>query len=353
MTLALILAGVLAASAGQSSKATSTDPQNTTTQSTEDENTDTQGTATQGTDTQSTATHAATSVQQQLTNTQQALVKAQAQTAVATAEAKVAKAEATTAKDAIAELKSGKLLSLGLTGGAAVALQTPSPIRNENSQHVGVGTTSVAYLLLLPAYWGASDANRNYCASSWTTGDEDAAIAASIATTKRQAEREIKAAIAEIRTQMPKEMILATVFPHNPRAEVLLPRIAELATLTPDEYERQSPDVINALAQTIWDPTRSSSCFWKKFGVWLGKPSSYNVKTSYITDTTSTTREFTPQVAFGVGFAPNAYFSVLVGFTLGTFRLATSDSGQNESEITWASTIAVGGNLDLVSALFK
>jgi hypothetical protein len=269
-------------------------------------------------------------------------------------EIKAAREEASAAQEQFAQLKSGKLLSLGFTGGLALALQTPSLITNSSAKHAGVKTTIMPYVMLLPAYWGASEANRYFCASSWSTGDEDSATEAALAITRRHAERQYRAALNALKAGLPEEEILQLLFGGNPKVgEWLLPRIKAHMDETAPDFEEQSQYAITTLANAFWAPTLRGDCAFKKLGVWFGLPSSYSAKSLLATDTAAATREFSPLAAFGVGFAPNAYFSLLAGFSVGTFKTISTETAPGESDLSWSGTIAAGGNLDLVGALFK
>jgi hypothetical protein len=70
-------------------------------------------------------------------------------------------------------------------------------------------------------------------------------------------------------------------------------------------------------------------------------------------------REIKPTVSAGLVFLPNAYISVLVGVTAARFVMpavpATDDEpARPETTRRFSSiTVGVGGNLDLLSAVFK
>jgi hypothetical protein len=114
----------------------------------------------------------------------------------------------------------------------------------------------------------------------------------------------------------------------------------------------QEANILNVLAQHGWNPTLPGKCFWKRVGVWVGRPLGYATQTRLRGDTERVKREIDPVVAFGVGFTPHAYLSLLVGVTLANIEVAPS-SGAVTQGLTWAGTIAIGGNLDLVGAWLK
>lgn len=271
-------------------------------------------------------------------------------------EVKAAQEQATAAQEQFAQLKSGTLLSMGFTGGLALSMQVPSPINNSTARQTGVKTTTMPYVMLLPAYWGAPEANRHFCASSWSSGDEDSATEAALAITRRQAERLFKAAIHALKAGLPDEEIVKMLFAGSQKAgQLLLPQLKQLLDEGAPDFEARSQYAITTLANAFWAPTLRGDCGLKKVGIWFGLPTSYSAKSQLATDTleAEASREYTPQAAFGLGFAPNAYFSILAGLTVGTFKTISVDSAPGESDLAWSGTIAVGGNLDLVGALFK
>ena len=88
-------------------------------------------------------------------------------------------------------------------------------------------------------------------------------------------------------------------------------------------------------------------------------PLSYDARTTVpnedATDEGATAmRKVTPLIAFGLGFSPNKYLSLLVGLTVAqTSREKTDTAAAVEDETLWATTVGFGGNLDIITALTK
>ena len=112
------------------------------------------------------------------------------------------------------------------------------------------------------------------------------------------------------------------------------------------------------MAGLEWKAAKDAACWQRRFGIWVGVPVNYDVTTTVPNgdskDTGQTaSRNVKPIVAFGGAFTPNAYFSVLLGVTVATVtRDATVTTGAFDRTI-WATTIGLGGNLDIVTALAK
>jgi hypothetical protein len=112
--------------------------------------------------------------------------------------------EATRDADADAEAQSQRLMSAGFTLGYALAFATGTPWRT-NARMVNAQTTSMPYLLVLPAYWGKPKALRDYCAAAWIGGDEYAATRAAMIVARRAANELVQAVKASIRAGLPAE----------------------------------------------------------------------------------------------------------------------------------------------------
>lgn len=266
------------------------------------------------------------------------------------------------AEETASRLRSGRLLSLGVTGGAALAVITPmfedgSPTVN-NATTATVSPAPMPYLALLPAYWGYREAARTYCASSWGGGSEKDAYISANAVSRDAA-----------------ELVLAAIetFPHDVSVEDLKKRLR--LELEGDLGQRilgepghendqlvgeihrylQKPDLevrkrlVARIALLDWDPSRPALCWISKFGVWLGVPAAHEVRAKV--QGVNANQTYRPVVAFGITFVPNAYVSVLLGAVFGNFMIGETTDTKGTPQPAWGLVIGLGGNLDILPAL--
>ncbi len=114
-----------------------------------------------------------------------------------------------------------------------------------------------------------------------------------------------------------------------------------------EKSEVQLELLVEAMASQRWNPSVDVTCWYRKFGAWIGRPGSYTVE-SNIGGESAGELEFEPVVAFGLGYSPNSYLSIVAGATYGA--LAEADDTKHQ---TWAFTAGIGGNLDIITGLIQ
>jgi hypothetical protein len=280
-------------------------------------------------------------------------------------QAAAAGAKAVAAEDALAEVQGGKFISSGLTGGVALAIQTPLG-RLKGTSQTSAASTAMPYVMILPAYWAAPEATRVYCASDWGSGRQILASRAALAVAKEQAEVLFDTIVSSLNAKESAEVIADQFLLERAKEALGEGRAAQAKSLstglvnaidqwnqskakTGPEGSRQRDDIIVAIANLDWNIALSGRCGWKKWGPWVGKPLAYDARTT-LTGFGDSERQFSPVVALGVGWSPNSYFSLLAGVTLGNVS-TQGDAPVDKS--CWAGTFAIGGNLDLLGRLFK
>lgn len=267
------------------------------------------------------------------------------------------KEKADTAESQKDLLKHGKLMAMGLTGGAAFAVQTPLRTYGQQTAHV----VAMPYLLVLPGYFGAREAVRQYCASSWGVGDNSTAHSAAKAAAMSAAKELLASIEANLSAGAAKEVVRkkflndSDVFDVDDDfvawAKSTIDAIDALRRLAPGQRGTEEAKVLEAIVSfVLWHPTWPASCIKRSFGLWVGLPANYEVTTKLSATDTRASREIKPNVAFGLGYSPHAYLTVLAGATIASVETPT-DSGLDRT--VWAGTFAVGGNIDLLGELFK
>lgn len=256
--------------------------------------------------------------------------------------------EATRDADANAEAQSQRLMSAGFTLGYALAFATGTPWRT-NARMVNAQTTSMPYLLVLPAYWGKPKALRDYCAAAWIGGDEYEATRAAMIVARRAAVELVRAVKASIRAGLPAEQTyyeLLNVAGSLTNATVIYQHVRNGIeaddTIEAQEHEDRA---IGQLSQWIWNPSLKASCGWRQLGLWVGKPVDFDggIRVD------STRQEATIKSVFGAGFgySPNSYFTILAGWAF--THLPGVDAPRNSSTLVFG----VGGNIDALGALAR
>lgn len=256
------------------------------------------------------------------------------------------------------ELKEGKLMSVGLTGGAAAAVQFPA--WGDGAAQEGLKVVAMPYIMIFPFYVGALQATREYCASAWTAGSEDAATAAAVAISRKRAERRFDAIITALRAG---ESEIGKIAEESDTTEGFVKRAREVYLAMPEQSEQQRLAkqayrgvLIDQLSNMDWNPAWPGKCAHRQIGVWVGRPANYEVNTSLVEQggaVVESKREVSPVVAFGLGYSPNAYFSVLAGLTVGSLKQRDVEGSPGVEKVLWAGTVALGGNLDLIGGIFK
>lgn len=304
---------------------------------------------------------------------EQVIAKETAQRAEATAAE--AKKSAEEAQGTVSSLRNGRLMSMGLTGGVALALQFDGPFNRDHAKHTGVALTGMPYLMVMPFYWGTSEVTREACVSSWGGGDEATSYAAARAVARKRAERIFDSVVTLLRAPStpPKDDDIIKFLALNHyddetdfAKEPMLSSIREYVAMpkTNDTERKAAAEkkdlILDMMANVQWRASLAATCWHKRLGVWVGAPLNYDATTS-VPDPQPTTagepankiRSIKPIVAFGLGFSPNAYFSILAGFSASTVeREAVGDDPLLRRTI-WSTTLAIGGTLDIAAALTK
>jgi hypothetical protein len=255
---------------------------------------------------------------------------AEAKRRAAQEEADAAKEAAKHAEDQLNDARAGKLIKYGVTGGFAIVAQSRSPVRGtlgaaQRSFHL----TTMPYLAIMPWYWMQSDMAATYCASSFIDADAAAAAAAAMERARRI-------------------MRVSLSLDDNDALE------------GKDKARKQvAREHLELAARAKWDPTRPPSCWPTRFGFFVGKPVSYTAAVYPNLSEEEELREIKPTATAGVVFIPNAYIAVLLGVTgARIIQPAVPETGAQpgrpELPLRFSSfTVGVGGNLDLVSAVFR
>lgn len=92
-----------------------------------------------------------------------------------------------------------------------------------------------------------------------------------------------------------------------------------------------------------------SECIWHKIGIYVGKPFSYDTKTTVGRDTAPTAREREVRtlLSTGLAFSPAAYYSITLGLT---FAAVNRDDHTSTSLVI--PTVGIGANADMLKLLF-
>lgn len=136
------------------------------------------------------------------------LASAKLEAAVSKLKEEIATQKAEDAIGAKAVTENAKLLKSGITIGVSAGLQFPLFARKGTSlqQAAFVG---MPYVLILPGYWGGSDARREYCATAWGGGGESEATSAAMEVARRKALTKFEAFVNSINAGLPDSQILA------------------------------------------------------------------------------------------------------------------------------------------------
>lgn len=292
------------------------------------------------------------------------LVEARQRLAEAREEEGEARAEAKAATAEVETLRAGKLIQYGITAGVGVAVHAPF-VRISGNDLRSAAVSAAPYVLFVPGYWRQMpDSRRLYCASSWGGGNSDVAQEAAEAAARLEAARRINNLVEELRLRLATSSDLSAeeletlgeqyFGGYKERTGRLrtgsrsLTEYVELAMAVAkssgDEAVEKRQSLISAYASHIWQPGRPTSCVWSKFGVWAGFPTGYRGRVRRGDDIA--VEDINPRVAFGLSFTPNAYVSLLAGFSYATFDTINANSEEEELGL-WTVMVALGGNLDL------
>ncbi|MBZ4373801.1 hypothetical protein [Corallococcus sp. AS-1-6] len=242
-------------------------------------------------------------------------------------------AAAKSAEDQLNDARANKLIRYGVTAGFAVVAQSRSPgPAGKDAKQKSLNITTMPYLVLVPAFWFIGDSLATYCASNYIGRDEAAATAAAIE--RAQARARVAAS----------------------------PDLQRRLNSSEQEVKQAANDEIYEMARSkIWDPDPSlkGKCGWTRVGLYLGKPSDYDASIQPTAVGPELKRKVNPTGSVGVAFVPNAYVTVLLGLTASSYTepavlAADGQSEQPESTRRFMNfTFGVGGNLDLLGAIFR
>jgi hypothetical protein len=214
---------------------------------------------------------------------------------------------------------------------------------------VNAQATQMPYLLILPAYWGKPKALRDYCAAAWIGGDEYEATRAAMSVARRAANELIQAVKASIRAGLPSEQTyyeLLEVTGSLTNATVIYELVAK-AVDSKDSIKALAFEdrAVDQLSQWVWNPSHKASCGWRQLGAWLGRPIEFDGGIRI--DGAQSQATVKSVVAVGLGYSPNAYFTILAGW--GFTHLPDGGNVRNSSTLVFG----VGGNIDALGALAR
>lgn len=285
------------------------------------------------------------------------------------------------------EIKSGKLIRYGITGGVAFAVTTPFVSMGGFRQKTG-DVTAMPYINLLPAYWrgGYHRATHVACASQYS-GGQDAARKVAREIAHDDAEVVVDALLAEAaswRGNQPTAAVRATELNERyplPANKITVPGTVDangtahkkktknvgkldevdvedvkllrlaLDRQDKDEAKQLRANLVTRIANRIWIPTLDARCVAHKWGVWVGVPLPYNTVMSE--NGTDVTRRMTGGVGGGLAYTPFAYLSIMVGLAYSVYRGDPPSPGvdaPNRGVLT--PVISIGGNVDFFT-LFR
>jgi hypothetical protein len=230
-------------------------------------------------------------------------------------------------------------------------------------------------VMVMPFYWGTSEVVREACVSSWGGGDEATSYAAARAVARKRAERVFDSVVSLLRAPDKKPTdddivkFLALKYYDDEvgfTKEPMISSIREYVAMPNDtdadrnEAAKKRDLILDMMANVQWRASLVASCWHKRLGVWVGAPLSYDATTSVpdpqpttVGEPTDKIRPIKPIVAFGLGFSPNAYFSILAGFTASTVERGALGDDPLLRRTIWSTTLAIGGTLDIAGALTK
>lgn len=296
------------------------------------------------------------------------LVKEQAARQRAEEAAERAKAETEAVRAELDSEKSAKLLEFGLTVGTAFAVQAPVIPEGTASNRLHQRTASVTampYLMLLPGFWTGNGYVRKYCASQWAGKSEVTASRAADALAREKAKQHLEVLLDAIRSSNGKIELeeLKNEEPRSRGLEHLTEEQHEAAKALLGETDPAKRELLREALETElmttvvgWTPgLPAKACAARKIGAWVGIPVKYEARIEgrpfgVAVDTKS---EIDPVVAFGLGYTPNAYVSVLVG---GSYNRATVASSMTDPDARndrglWTITVGLGLNADILTLL--
>jgi len=270
------------------------------------------------------------------------------------------------AADDLAIEKSAKLLELGITVGAAVATQ--APIKAGSTQQQTWGVTALPYVMLLPGFWPANAPVRKYCAAEWSGRSAAAASKAADALAFDMSVLRVAALLETIRVDPDvthadlRNTGYRFLSELTERQLEAAKEIVALDNVTSDAQKAERKQKLQALQTDAmptlagWTPAvKPKYCWARKLGAWVGRPAKYKARLagSPFDVEFDAKSDIDPVVAFGIGYTPNAYVSVLVGATYATTTLQSDamDANVTNDAPVWTATVGLGLNADILTVL--
>lgn len=292
-------------------------------------------------------------------------------------ETKIAKDDA---ESRYKDLATGKFIESGVTGGIAMMLHSELSSGRDSIKQRTSEITAVPYVLFLPGYWGSKPEVDKYCAGRFNAGSVEAQESAD-SNAMRRAEIPLKALLAGVEANRTLEEIRGWIGSSaggdtkNPSLKQLSSATYELAKLYVTDKKKNDPELREALVErrdlllraiaaevigwTPGVPPKTRYCVGRKFGIWVGFPiNSFKARIeSYTVDVDAERnkeRDVRPIVSFGLGIAPNAIVTGLVGVSYSVVRLPNDpmDLEKTNPYGYWSFTAGIGGNLDIIN-LFR
>lgn len=301
-----------------------------------------------------------------------------------------AREETEAAKAELESEKSAKLLEFGLTVGTAFAVQVPVVLQSAGPstqiRQRTASATAMPYLMLLPGFWTGNGYVRKYCASQWAGKSEATASRAADALAREKAALHLDVLLDAVRNH--PTVTLSQLGSKQPAEENLVPPATEKSVQPKDEGEPPSRglehltqaqlDGVKRLLATTdvaekellrhaletelmtsvvkWTPGRPArACGWRKIGAWVGIPVKYEarVEGQPFEVAVNAKTELDPVIAFGLGYTPNAYVSVLLGGSYNRVSVASSMSDPEARNLAglWTLTVGLGVNADILTLL--
>jgi len=233
---------------------------------------------------------------------------------------------------ALSSFDSKKFIKYGVTAGFAVNVQV------EAARQKATAITTMPYLMLVPAYWVLGDVQADYCSTAY--GDDSAAaLSAAKAYATAKAEDAMSAG----------EKIAYNAI-QTPRAVDIDKDAGEKSPKTKEGWIKK---------KTGWNITKGGKCGLTHLGVFIGKPLSFDANAAASDGDTPSKQTVTGVAAFGIGYLPNANVTLLLGLSYDSITVqgvaAMGDTPATPESLKnfWTPMIGFGGNVDLLTALFK
>lgn len=300
----------------------------------------------------------------------------------------VANEKATVAQSTLDELRSAKLMKLGVTGG--VAAMFIAPVSQSKFMSSSLVVAAMPHVTFYPAYWvGKSSAQNEYCASTFIGTDSAQARAAANRVAQSTSRDKLASLIAKIAMADGKNSRLGfgkkedgpERFCAKEDTEVGKSRRAlcnyiegidddaeygsrtaqsafaavqiyrdGLAASPPADLEiRKDYWVIDDASETAV-PYKNYKCAWRRVGLYLGIPLPVAVEVSESRAAPSQTRDLNGVISFGLTIAPNSYIQLMAGYSNGRVKVPVS-GGAEVSDTNHSFAFGLGGNLDVFTAI--